>query len=171
MKKIVVILIIICSILWACKQKTPQEKEQNNISNIENKIFSKGEEFNEELARETLAKYEEYAKLYEYDSLTPEYFFRASSLCVGLGNYLKALAYLQKIEQKYPKYPKIAEVFFQHAFILDTYLNDKIGAKNFYDKFIQNYPTHHLIPEAKNALLLLDLNDQELIKMLEDKNK
>lgn len=170
MKKIILIIFLI-GIIAACSHKTPQEKEQNKITNVEKQIFSKGDDFNADLARETLDEYEKYAKNYENDSLTPEYLFRASSLCTGLKDYLKALAYLQKIEQKYPHFSKSAEVIFQHAFILDNYLQDKKGAKNYYQKFLEKYPKHYLSSEAEKAMLYLDFNDKELIDMLESQNK
>lgn len=168
--KIICLLLSIITVIFGCQQKDKKEKLIDEISSLEEKTFSQEKDLNINLAKELLLKYIEFADLYS-DSLSPNYLLKASSIASGINNPLQAIECLDKIENNYPDYDKLANVIFQHAFVLENEVKDKIAAKEYYELFIEKYPSHILVEDAKNAISLMGLSDQELIKFLERTNK
>ena len=172
--KNIAVLFSLMIVLFACKSNgsNPDMSElRDDIESLEEKTFSDKEEFNSELANDLLEKYLQYSNLFPKDSLAPEYLMKASSIASGLENPQKAIDCLTKIEKEYPNYDKMANVLFQHAFVLENEIKDKNAAKEYYELFIEKYPSHVLAEDAQNAIALMNLSDEELIQFLEAKNK
>lgn len=172
--KNIAVLFSLIIVLFACNSNNsnPDSSDlRDDIESLEEKTFSNKEEFNSQLANDLLTKYLEYADSFPKDSLAAEYLMRALSIASGLENPQKAIECLSRIEKEYPNYNKMANVIFQHAFVLENEIRDKNAAREYYELFIDKYPSHVLVEDAQNAIALMNLSEEELIQFLEAKNK
>ncbi|MDR2836868.1 MAG: tetratricopeptide repeat protein [Bacteroidales bacterium] len=165
-------LLLISITIFSCNSNIEKENLVEEIKKIDEKLFSQKEEaINAELANDALKKYEEYVNTFPEDSLSPELLYKASLIAYGMDDFTKATSFLERIENKYTSYQKYGTVLFQHAFILENGIHDKNSAKQYYQKFINTFPNHVLTEDAKNALIYIDLTDEELLKLFESNNK
>lgn len=154
------------------ENKKPSEIElMNEIKEVEAVLYSsKNHALNFGDAEKVIELYKGYAKAYPLDSQTPEYLFKAADVSIGLKRYNDAEKLLNRVLKEYPAFDKQVEALYLTAFINDSYLNKKGKAKEIYEKVIRKYPEHKLADDASAAIKILTMSDEELIKMLEEKN-
>ena len=114
--------------------------------------------------------YIDYAEVYQDDELAPDMLFKAAELANALGNYEDAVAIFERIEKHYKTYLRVPEAVFLQGFVYDNYLRQKGVAKERYERFIERYPNHQLVEQARLSIQYLGMSDEEIIEQFEQKS-
>ena len=142
----------------------------NDIQEIEFQVFN-------EMAIDTLkantliGKYVYFANTFSTDSLAAEYLLRASEIAANIGQVHNSLNYLKRIERDCPDYKRYAFVLYYLGYLNDNVLKSKEQARFYYNRFINEYPNHKLVGDAKALLNMLEINDLDLIRQFEAANE
>ncbi|MDD4150582.1 MAG: hypothetical protein PHE33_11215 [Bacteroidales bacterium] len=165
-----IILLFIVSIACNRTQLTEQQKLEKEISKFEEDLHNDIEP-DREKALEMIAKYLEYVEQYPDDSLCPEYLFKSAEIAMNFSQPHNSIRYLTQIEDNYLRYPKYPTVIFMKAFVYDNHIKDIEKAKTYYLRYVEKYPNHTFVTDAKAAVMFMGLTDDELLKLFEDMNK
>ena len=163
---------VVC-ILAGCKhEKTEQEKLYDEITAKETELYKdKTEAIDKDKAIEMVRMYAGYADKYTTDTLAPEYLFRAAEISENANQPNNAVTYLTRIEENYKDYRNYPLCIFKKAYIYENHLKNQEKARQYYEKFIADYPNHELAEAANSSLMFLGMSDEELIKVLEQISK
>ena len=166
---LLIMLAIVLCLLAGCKhEKTEQEKLYDEITAKETELYKdKTTAIDKEKAIEMVRLYAEYADKYTTDTLAPEYLFRAAEISENANQPNNAITYLTRIEENYKDYRNYPLCIFKKAYIYENYLKNQEKARQYYEKFIADYPTHELAEAANSSLMFLGMSDGDLIKVLE----
>ena len=164
--------LLLC-LLAGCKhEKTEQEKLYDEITAKETELYKdKTEAIDKDKAIEMVRLYAEYADKYTTDTLAPEYLFRAAEISENANQPNNAITYLTRIEENYKDYRNYPLCIFKKAYIYENYLKNQEKARQYYEKFITDYPNHELAEAANSSLMFLGMSDSDLIKVLEQISK
>lgn len=154
---------------------TPENAQAENIKEriafLEQKIFQDTTgKLGIEHGTEIIGLYSQYVAKNPKDSLAPEFLFKAAEVSMGIKNYKTAISYFENVYKNYSEFDKRIECLYLQAFIFDVNLNEKGRAKAIYERVIEEYPNHKLAQDAVSAIEILTMSDEDLIKMLEEKN-
>lgn len=138
------LLITIISIN-ACTDKPSQASLEEQISNLEDSVFTENMEvkpFQAENVVTLSEKYQAYAATEGTpDSSAVDALFKAVALAKNVNkSYAKAIQLLNKIHTDYPKSPRASTALFYEGFTYANELQDYDKAKKIYDKFLAKYP-------------------------------
>ncbi len=167
-----IVLLIFLSVFGFIACQTPKEKLADKIKSHESILFSDSmKTLNDSLALATLDLYSAYANQFPEDSNSVEYLFKAADLALGINKAPRSLESLELLIQRYPQSLKASSALFMQAFIHETSIQDKEGAKTLFSQFMQKYPDHPLYNSAKASFDQLNagMSDEELIRMFERK--
>lgn len=123
------------------------------------------------LAFEAIKLYKQFADSFPDEKAAPGYLFNAANVSIGIRQYIQAINFLERIKQHFPDYEKSPESLFLMAFIYDNYLDQKGRAREIYEEVIATYPQHKFASDAKEVIKTLEMSDEELIKMFQEKEK
>ncbi|HEV7230879.1 MAG TPA: tetratricopeptide repeat protein [Bacteroidia bacterium] len=127
--------------------------------------------FEPQIADAAVRAYIDYANIFQNDTLSSDYLFRAAELAAACGNYDQAIALYENLTDRYPTYKYVVEAIYQEAMIYDSNLSGQDAkAKILYEKIISDYPKHKLAADARTAIANLGKSDEELVKEFEMKN-
>ncbi len=167
--KILIGFCFLCLIVLSCKPSRKSISEK--IDKLEKNIYSKTSVRTVDTIKvnELLKLYKDYSKYYTSDSLAPGYLLRAANLSMNMNRPVEAIEFINRIITKYPESKLAAEGLFIKAFIYDNLLKDYTNAKKYYEEFIQKYPTHAFVNDARNSIKFLGKSPEEILKELENK--
>jgi len=120
--------------------------------------------------KKLMSAYLEFRNYYKKDERTADYFYKASELALSIGDWDKSAEILQNYFNTYKNRPNRDDALFQMAFIYDFEIKDKEKAKQSYEHYIKLYEDSNQVENARARLAYLDLNEEELIKMFQEKN-
>lgn len=121
---------------------------------------------------ETLVKmYVGFANDYPTDSLAPMYLMKAADVAMNIKRGDIAIKYLDRLIKDYPNYDKLPDCYFMRGYVYETVLTDVNKAKEAYELFLMQYPNHPLAADIRIIIQNLSLSDEEIIKMIMEKNK
>lgn len=167
-----IILIMIAGSLGLISCQNQKEKLSEKIKANENLLFGDSlKTLNDSVAVSTLDLYISYANQFPEDSSSAEFLFKAADLALGINKAPKALESLSLLMERYPNSPKAPSSLFMQAFIHETAMEDKEGAKILFGQFMEKYPDHPLFSSAKASFdqLASGMTDEELIRLFESK--
>lgn len=118
-----------------------------------------------------LKAYQDYYNKHSADSVGLACLFEAGRVADALGKYTKAVDLLINYHDAISNMERKAEAAYMVAFIYDAHLHDAKKATEQYNKVIELYPGTLWADQATNALSLVGKSDEELIRLLEEKNK
>ncbi|MBX7051891.1 MAG: hypothetical protein K1X54_07635 [Flavobacteriales bacterium] len=118
-----------------------------------------------------LKAYQDYYNKHTTDSLGLACLFEAGRVADALGKYQKAIDLLINYHDAIANKERKAEAAYLVAFIYDAHIHDAKKATEQYNKVIELYPGTLWADQATHALSLVGKSDEELINMLEEKNK
>ncbi len=183
MKRLVLALPI--ALLMACSGGTeettveqtdtnaPPTKEERlkDINALEEKLFRNVEHYDEGAAHAIVREYSEFVDNYPDDPKSPEYLFRAGEVSSSLKRSIESVKYYQKLEKEYPEYEKLADALFLQGYVFENQLQDYDRARECYERFMKEYPSHHMVEQTKVILDQLGKTPEELIKEIEAKQE
>ncbi len=118
-----------------------------------------------------IASGELYAMMLPAGDNSPRLLYDAAEAARSIRSYTKALKLYEKINLRYPDYEKAPLALFMRAFTLDNDLRRYDEARVLYEEFLAKHPEHDFAEDARAVLENLGKSDEEILRMLEEKNK
>lgn len=170
---LVLALAFVALCVVSCKhEKTEQEKLYDEITAKETELYKdKTEAIDKDKAIEMVRLYVSYVDNYPEDTLAAEYLFRAAEISENASQPNNAVTYLSRIEENYKDYKNYPICIFKKAYIYENHLNNLDKAREYYEKFIADYPDHELSEAANSSLMFLGMSERDLIRVLETLSK
>jgi len=81
-----------------------------------------------------------------------------------------AIEYFNRILLNYRGFSKLPYCLFMQAYILENQMNQYDQAKTRYQEFIDKYPNHILVKDAKASIENMGKPIEELMKQWDEKN-
>ena len=106
--------------------------------------------------------YDEFIRAYPDAEQIPELLFKSGEVLNGLGAHLKSAKAFHKVHTQFPN-SKVAPIALFHQAHCFEALDKRLTAKNTYEDFIERYPNHPYVSQAKGMIQILNLSDDELI--------
>ena len=172
-----VLMLMSALIISSCSQNNSEEKSSPEadllvkISELETQVFNSAAVLNAPKAKELYTLYIGYADNHLSSDSSAEFLFKAGELMIGTEEYEKAIGIFDRLVTNYPEYEKSPQASYLQGFIYDEYLDKKGKAKERYEAMIDAYPRHPLANDARASIQLLGMSQEEILKMLEEKNK
>ena len=159
--RVVLISLLMLLVLNACETK--QQTDLKSLLELENKLMQvEDPTANESLAKDMLAAYDEFIRTYTDAEQIPELLFKSGEVLKGLGAHLKSAKTFHKVHTQFPD-AKVAPIALFHQAHCFEALDQYLTAKNTYVDFIERYPNHPYVSQAKGMIQILNLSDDELI--------
>ena len=157
----VLLSLLMLLVLNACETK--QKTDLKSLLELENKLMQvEDAAANQSLAKDVLVAYDEYLRAYPNSEQIPELLFKFGEVLKGLGEYLKSAKAFHKVHTQFPN-AKVAPIALFHQAHCFEALDQYLTAKNTYEDFIERYPNHPYVSQAKGMIQILNLSDDELI--------
>lgn len=148
-----------------------KQKMQDDIASAEKKLSNdKAMAPDPQKAAEVIHLYVAYADKYPDDSTSAEYLFRAAEMTNAIHQPAKAIQLLERVIH-FQTYSKTPVALFLQGFISENDLHDIVKAKDYYEKFLKQYPDHKLAKDVRLTVNNLGKSPEELIKEFEAKAK
>ena len=164
MRKVLFLIVGLC-IFSSCVNA--QKKALDRVLELESKLMKvQDASTNVDLAKEVLLAYNEFLAAFPDAESNPEILFKSGEVYKGLGEYLNAAQSFNKVHTKFPTSELAPLAMFQQADCFEA-LEQRLTAKNTYEEFIERYPNHPYIEQAKGMIQLLYFSDEELINQFE----
>ena len=118
-----------------------------------------------------IALYEKFVTTFPKDSLAPIYIYSAANLSMNAGLYEDAINFLDRLATDYTGFKKLPEAYFLKAFIYDDKIKNLDKARKAYIDFIQKFPKHDLVNDARISMDNLGKTPEQIVKEFEIKVK
>ncbi|HBF89426.1 MAG TPA: hypothetical protein DDX39_12360 [Bacteroidales bacterium] len=171
MKKLIYLFAILG--LFACNSSNNSNEsgseELMKIRELEKVVYNdKTMTYDKAKGNELIRLYEDFAKFYDKDTLTPGFLFNAAELAMSLKMGVKAVSLFENVYLNYPDYKKAPACIFLEAFVFETLLFDNNKAKEKYTLFLEKYPTHELADDAQASINNLGKSLEDLVRSFEE---
>lgn len=161
------LLVLISFVVFLGSCVNAQKKALDRVLELEAKLMKvEDASSNVELAKEVLVAYSEFLNAYPDAESKPEILFKSGEVYKGLGQFLDAAQSFHKVHTKFPKSQLAPLALFQQADCFEA-MEQRLTAKNTYEEFIERYPNHPYVEQAKGMIQLLYFSDEELIKQFQ----
>lgn len=156
----------------ACNSEIREKKNAvNEINKLETELVSDSTALvNTITANKLIEHYKIYVNKYPEDTTSGNYLFKAGELAMNLNQSMQAIVLLKQYERDFSDHSKMPYCIFFQAFIFENQMNNLEKAEQYYNKFINDYPNHELVDDAKTSIKNLGKSLEEIIKEFE-KNK
>jgi outer membrane protein assembly factor BamD (BamD/ComL family) len=141
------------------------------IEEMQATLFNEKEQANTDVGNEMIVLYQEYTTRFPNEPNTAEMMYRCSDVARGINRHNISLQMLQKIIDNHKDFDKYVHCLYFKAFALDNVFNKKEEAKAAYFQVVQEFPQHQYATDSKSRLAIIDLSDEEMIKLFKEKNK
>lgn len=150
----------------ADKEVSERDALITSIANLEKEIT---EDIDQNKIKDLIELCLEFENKFSQDSMAADILFRAAVLEQHSKMSHVALEHFNKIEKKYPDYPKVPICLFNRATIYADDLNNLDEAEKLYNMFLDLYPEHAFAGDVKASLNNLGKSIEELIEEWESK--
>jgi len=153
--------LIFVAVLASCANK--EKNAFDSVMELEAKLMQVQDTASDvELAKEVLEAYREFLKTYPDTERKPEIFFKSGEILKGLGANLQSAQAFHRVHTKFPDSKLAPLALFQQADCFEI-MHQRLTAKNTYEEFMERYPNHPYVEQAKGMIRLLHFSDEELI--------
>lgn len=148
----------------------------DSINAIEQAVGNPGTVYTADTAEMLVNLYNRFVNEFPEDSLTPIFMMRTAEIEINRGYLEKGIAIFDTILDKYTPggFEGYADCMYMKAVYLDRDAENCDQAVAAYNAFIETFPDHYLVPDAKNSMKLSQKSQQELLSTVhqwEKKNK
>lgn len=155
-------------LLVACT--SPKQKLNNQISSLENSLFSESSSMiDENKTLELVNAYVEYADKFPEDTNSVNYLFKAADISMNLLDPNRSIQLFDRIMTEYPDYRKIPHCLFLKGYVYENSLRDLDAAKALYLAFLDRYPQHEFADDVQISLEHLGKTPEQLILEFQQK--
>ena len=169
MRKINLLLAVaIIAVFASCNNK--KQNSINEIKTLEKEVYADSVVLlNQKTANKLLELYVAFDNKYPNDTLNPIFLFKAGELAMNMSRSTQAIVLLNKFEKRYPNNKKAPYCIFFQAFIYENQLHNLDKAKEYYERFINDFPNHELTDDAQISINNLGKSLEDIINGF-DKN-
>lgn len=153
----------------AAPEAAKAQEAARRIHKMEQDIWS-GPSFDLKEAQSLVDVYLAYAKDFPIDSLTPGFLFNAANAKKNLGDPRGSVQLYDRIIANYPNWPRTPDCYYLKAFVLDDALHELGAAKTAYEIYINKFPDHTYVKDAKASIANLGMDPLELVHKFERQN-
>ncbi len=156
------------------KKLLPDEKVlQNKIAKLETMIedTTVAEELNRGAYPQLSAAYIQYVATLPDAADAPERLYKAGKYYAASRNFANAVDTWKKVMDQYPKSGYAKNALFEAAYSYENILKNPEEARKMYEMFLKKYPNDNLAPSAKFSLDNLGKSADELLNIIQEKNK
>lgn len=166
------LLAIAAVLMISCGGDPEKKKVIERIAAGEAKIFGDSTATipDEAIGMEVIQAYTDYANGWPKDTISAEYLFKGAEIAMNLNKSGMAIEYYNRILLNYPEFKKRPYCMFLQAFILENQMNQYDQAKARYQEFIDKYPDHILVNDARASIENMGKPIEDLIKEWDLKN-
>lgn len=171
-------------IATACKEKKTAPAVHGNqakdkaaanfkqrIDSLEKRMFSTADQPISPMLGYTAIKfYDDYAKFFPKDTLSPTYLMKAGEIASNLDRGEIALRYFETIIEKYPSFRALDVTLFMAGFNASEKVRDTSKAGRYYRQLIRQFPNSEFADDAQVLLGQMGMTEEQLMQMLEKKN-
>lgn len=167
MKRITLLLIAFLAI--ATTSCNIQKKEKRNIYAIEKTLINEKGVLNATSADKLIEAYQNYAKNYPNDEISPDFLFKAIDISVAHNalNPQKTIDITNVLIDNYPDFSMTPMAMFIKGFVYETQMNDYDKALETYNQFLERYPDNPMAADVQTTINNLGIPLEELIKTFE----
>ena len=152
--RVVLLSLLMLLVLNACETK--QQKDLKILFELENKLMQvEDAAANQSLAKDVLEAYDEFIRAYPDAEQIPELLFKSGEVLKGLGAHLKSAKAFHKVHNHFPN-AKVAPIALFHQAHCFEQLDQFLTAKKTYEEFIERYPNHPYVDQAKGMIQILN---------------
>lgn len=175
-----ILAFVFCLFFAACSEKkvqNPQEDARKELLALEKQLMNDpatqtgNDRLNDSLASKVVKAYLKFAETYPNDSLSPDYLFKAADVMRGQFRWENALEVLNLLVEKYPNDQRVPNALFFAGFMLHNDLGENNKATPYLERVTNEFPNHPLAKDAAMLLQTMHMSEDELIKMLEEKQQ
>jgi len=164
MRNVFLLFGFVC-LLGSCVNE--QKKALDKVLELESKLMKvQDASANVDLSKEVLVAYSDFLKAYPEADSNPEILFKSGEVFKGLGQYLQAAQAFYKVHTNFPGLDMAPLALFQQAHCFER-IEQRLSAKHTYEEFIERYPNHPYVEQAKGMIQLLHFSDEELINQFQ----
>jgi tetratricopeptide (TPR) repeat protein len=164
MNKVVLAALVILSVLVSCNAKKDWSKKK--IEQQENALMEQAKKGTVDSAavNKLLADYEAYAEADIADTNGANYLFKAADFYRYMHKPLRSIELYSKIYAHYPTIAKRPYALFLQGFMFENEVGNVQAARNLYQKFLDEYPTHPIAKDVRTTLDNLGKTPEQLIQ-------
>jgi TolA-binding protein len=168
----IIILVLSVILVAGCGVNSQKKKALDRIAASEAKIFGDSTATipDQKTGMEMIQAYADYANAFPKDTISAEFLFKGAEIAMNLNQSGMAIEYYNRILLYYPEFKKRPYCVFLQAFILENQMNQYDQAKARYQEFIDKYPDHVLVKDARASIENMGKPIEELIKEWDEKN-
>jgi len=153
MKKILIILSAF-ALLVSCKSS--HDKLIDKIETTDKLLMADTLLRSDSLASEQYNNLSEFALKFPKDEKTAVYLLKSADLANRLKRTARAFEIYKKVNDDFPDTKEGADAMFMMAFLYENNFKNTEKAKEYYTTFINKYPTHPFVKDAKASLDMLN---------------
>lgn len=112
-----------------------------------------------------------FAKTFPDANQSPDLLFKAAEVVKSLKDFPRSIAMYDKIINKYPNYEKASTSLFLKGFIIENNMKNDDKALEIYNEFLTKFPDHDLADDVQFLIENLGKTDEEILEMIEAKQK
>jgi tetratricopeptide (TPR) repeat protein len=172
MKRILYILVLLAGLAISCNmfndKEVSIEGREEIITLLERSLMNENG-INDSAANAVVGAYNAYVTAYPESANSPEYLFKAGEVSMGLQKPMEAIRFFSRLGYQYPSHEKASISLFLQAYVTDNLLRDYDKAGELYNSFIEKYPDHPMVNDARFSIENMGKSDEELIREFEQK--
>lgn len=169
----IIIFFLTVILIAGCGANSEKKKALDRIAVTEAKIF--GDSIatipDQKAGMEMIQAYADYANGWPEDTISAEFLFKGAEIAMNLNKSGLAIEYYNRILLNYPDFKKRPYCVFLQAFILENQMSQYDQAKARYQEFIDKYPDHVLVKDARASIVNMGKPIEELIKEWEKNSR
>lgn len=131
------------------EQTATSDGDYANLSRLRPQFGDDMEFEDEQVAREFLEEAERFVRDHPNDRRAPVTLLQSAGVCKHLDEWHKSLEYFERVWTEYPTSNAAPQALFLQAFVLDEKFLEKEKALEYYEKYIDMYPSDDFINSAE----------------------
>ncbi len=165
MKRILFVLFLAIATM-SCNN---QEKERTNILELEKNMVDENGVLNATSADKLIEAYQNYAKKFPNDEMSPHFLFKAVDISVAYNalNPQKTIDITNVLIENYPDFEMTPMAMYIKGFVYENQMNDFDKALDTYHQFLKSYPDNPMTSEVEACIKNIGIPLEELIKTFE----
>ncbi len=166
MKKIAALVFIVMALASCNMQK---ERSKKSIDSQEQALVAQTQKGKTDTAavNKLLESYQAFAETYPDDTTGANYLFKAADFYRYMHMPLRSIELYSKIYAHYPTIAKRPFALFLQGFIYENEVGNTTAAKNLYEKFLSEYPSHPIAKDVQVTLQNLGKSPEELMEQFQ----
>jgi len=171
MRRIAILFIVVLALsLAGCSPS--RDKSAENIKKLETALYSpQATSFSKVKADSLMNLYDGFVKAFPDDSLAPAFLFKSANLAMNAGDGKGAITRFDQFIQAYPANQKAALCLFFKGYVYENLMRDLVKAKEAYLSFIEKFPDHELVKDARMSVQNLGKTPEQMIREFEAMRK